>query len=70
MVVKFIDVNVYNTIQQLANEGNQKELEKRLSDCNKEIERRIAQKESVFPLQYEKKLLENVLQPLGYKNIR
>lgn len=58
MVVKFIDETVFNTMNQLAIEGDEKNLNQWLIDCNKEIERRESQKENIYPLQYEKEYLE------------
>jgi hypothetical protein len=58
---KFINETVFNTMNQLANEGDKKHLVKWLVDCNEEIARRESQNENIFPLQYEKKYLEQLL---------
>lgn len=63
-MIKFINETVFNTMNQLAAEGDLKNLENWLSECKKEIARRETQKENIYPLQYEKKYLEQLLQPL------
>lgn len=60
-MVKYINEVVFNTINELVNNGDTQTLERWLIECNEEISRREAQKESIFPLQYEKMYIESLL---------
>lgn len=60
-MVKYINEVVFNTINELVNNGDTQTLERWLIECNEEITRRESQKESIFPLQYEKMYIEQLI---------